>query len=898
MIDTKLSLGNSLSLEKNLPLFQLDFDDRNLRQNEAIGQLLREYFPLKPDFSEFKNPKESFIRFLRLFKYEVYHQGQAIFHHGDIPNKFWMIISGEAWRYVPKLDNGTIGSILESQLSPLKDFKSQTLMLPELRSLTKEIGIKTLRIKPFDHSKSVMTLPTEDLTVSRLDKDISDEGKIRNAVKLSPNRESEDIEIFKNFDMPDKYQINKNSMNFQMDRIFRQSESFADLLCEPSEPYPSTLIARDSSVHMIYIPMEKYNIDFKQYDQILIEKTRFVRQLFNQLPEKALQALIGAFNRKIIQVRESIFNEDSECDEILFVQKGSVEITKNVDVNSKIHPEVNSLQRSHAKRYQAPISILSEGMSFGEEMVLDKEKRIFNAKTRGIETVLYHISKTSLLELTNKHETIYPAFISKAQIDMKEKMLRLSRTLNSSSIAISLFQEPTDKEKTKKAVIMNSFDQLVRDILQDKLKKAEPASIYVASESHKYPQKLDHDASLELKRLADTKVKTIRKPVKMDAIDESEQKGSPLLPNTQQHRKNHSAYLSHITTTQDMLSPKKDHITPTSLWSRAMQASGLEKRLKMQAIRENKIPVDLHQLPEELGPKSRKSQISQVDGGEERSAHDDKHHDILNSVVSQKLKVKRNKEKSPDMYLFNIEQILDTRANARENFNKRNLSEDVSLRKMTTEVSMLKIISSPSNKIEGSKENLPIVRRKIQLKHLNTCKAFCQKNSDCDQFNLQSDQEVLSPLGNGQESQKKVVALLEKFAKSSGISQNTDKIDKKHMRHERRKNNQSCQPKTVEDEFINDKSEDRPSEEEIKDMYSNALKIGSYQTLRQAQHEKNLTSATSPHNKSMEINISNPHDEPSEKQDKGSKKPEKKIIKSKHNMFRMITMNLGIPGIK
>jgi len=610
----------STTLESSPVLFRIAPDDRNDDENEAIVSLLSEVPYLKEISQTAERPNEFLLEMSKLFQYETYSRGQAIGHYGDNPRKFWVILKGDVRLYIPRfsdeedlspvsddmspilsrygestkgslfhLDSPLLGSISPMSQSNARLFEKKSTLFFELPS-----GCSSPLRRPsdassptFDGKKAFGRQVTKQVFLDFGGSVIEEESKEMSRVGIRARRQTkstasvsmispkmEEFSIFKRFNMNKKYFNSEDVLKFQFERSMNCGGCFADLETDPYLPLPMTLVAWEE-VHVISMPMKHYTKQLRKLNRILTENLNILEDLFPEIPERVLLPLATKLEKKTFHKGDVIYREGSECTDLYIIQKGEVDLIKDVEHETPQSQEASPKLKFKSKKEKRKILMLSDRQMFGEESVLDSEVNMFTAKVRSLEMTSYILSKYLVEKTASKYEHFLPAITQKAMTSFKLKCMRESELTKETKVVSKILEKPTKQERNDKQYVKNALDYYTRLLLQERSPKGNVSSSHIRSGGRESPIKLSQEHSQELQKLADLKTKMGRNKVKIDPRFELEESS----PTFKAKRREADENILKSVANKPSYSQFEGQM-PTSLWNRGLEGTMFLKRVK------------------------------------------------------------------------------------------------------------------------------------------------------------------------------------------------------------------------------------------------------------------------------------------------------------------------------
>jgi len=607
-------------LESSPVLFRVAADDRNDDENEDIVSLLCEVPYLKEISQTAEKPNEFLLEMSKLFQYETYSRGQAIGHYGDNPRKFWVILKGDVRLYTPKLtdeedlspvsddmspilsrygestkgslfhlDSPLLGSISPVSQNHTRLFEKKSTLFFELPSgcssplrrpsdassptfdMRKTLGRQVTKQVYLDFGGSVIEEESKDL--SRVGIRARRQTKsTASASMISPHKD--EFSIFKRFNMNKRYFNSEDVLKFQFERSIKSGGCFADLQADPYLPLPMTLVAWEE-VHVISMSMKHYTKQLRKLNRVLTENLNILENLFPEIPERVLLPLATMLEKKTFHKGDVIYREGSECRDLYIIQKGEVDLIKNVEQEISQSQEASPKLKFKTKKERRKILLLSDNQMFGEESVLDSECNMFTAKVRSLEMTVYILSRKLVEKTASRYEHFLPAITQKAMTSFKVKCMRELELTKETKVVSKILEKPTKQERNDKQYVKNALDYYTRLLLQERSPKGNVSSFHIRSGGRESPMKLSQEHSQELQKLADLKTKMVRNKVKVDPRFELEE----FSPTFQVKRKEADENVVKSATNKPSYSQFEGQM-PISLWNRGLEGTMFLKRVK------------------------------------------------------------------------------------------------------------------------------------------------------------------------------------------------------------------------------------------------------------------------------------------------------------------------------
>jgi len=607
-------------------IFKKTEDERTGEDNRVIVDFLEKVPYLKSLSETFEEPRQFLWEFSQLFQYEVLTKGQALGHHEEMCEKFWIVLQGDVRTFVPKppssflFDPNLITSkppeMMKRTLSNIeaslefnnnssnssnliksksKNFEHQSTF-NLLASLQKVPETNSLDL---DEKKSIATKSNPTTNDVILEVDEHSQADDRNSIMslrrihsrsrrnrspiistiiMPPN--TEEIDIFRGFNMQSKYfaGAGEENLKFERDKNFGSGSCFNDLKVNPCMPLPSTIVCWEES-HVISIPMKTYVQEMKEKNRNISENLELLDQIFKGMQERTLIMLAFAMERRVFRRSEILYEEDNECAYLYIIEKGDIELSKNValKVNQGNDPDSNS--RPKLKNKRTPVLVLSDNQLIGEELFLNYETYCFTARVKSSDAILHMIPKDFLMNTRPYHQAFHELAVEIATSSLNSKRSRVFQTLNEAQVAFDLFDVPSTKERIERAQTKSALDYFTHISLneQESLRDISPSSPHIRI-GPEISKQLTEPNLHELQHLAMAKAKVIRHTMRY-AIKDDLETDSPIRKLKREYEERCFTELLEAHTKKPNYSNVED-ATTLSVWNIALKESTYLKRVK------------------------------------------------------------------------------------------------------------------------------------------------------------------------------------------------------------------------------------------------------------------------------------------------------------------------------
>ena len=512
---------------------------RTNSDNNLITSAL-EKIPFFKNYTTMFDQERSLLSTLTpVFKVEHYPARSVLSHHGNLVDKFFVIIEGNVRKYVPRehediekelraryiLHAANTVTINQPQASidiqdPTLLRRSNTILnIDASRTMAKALTLPgSFTSRAFDQEQDIYNaILNKQQSIVKQDQPLSQQEIESKVYEIT----GEEVQFFRSLRMSQKYFV-ETLLRFRRVKGLITGDYFGDIAMASHVPNDATLVAWDD-VYIASIEKKDYERVFKSMIDDTQDKIDFLMP--NLLPgfsSKTAINFIYNFKKEIYHVGEVIFKEGAKAEGFWMIKEGEIELFRTLDFQDKKKGAglVETEESSHKKRkHKALIVRLSAGQLLGEEIIVGINERIFTAVSKASSSTLYFLETKYLHKNDETGKEVIKYLAAQTKISMEGKLKRLNSALMEANIVLSL---PRNSDAGinvgARSKAKQTIDHLLTEFQGSEKEKEERDSTQLNTKTMLKPEHNPQEAAEweNLERLANLKYKLVLEKAKID----------------------------------------------------------------------------------------------------------------------------------------------------------------------------------------------------------------------------------------------------------------------------------------------------------------------------------------------------------------------------------------------
>lgn len=513
-------------------------EQRSPSDNQLITATLQK-IPLFKNYAALhQNDPHLLSSLAAVFKIEHYPERSVIFDHGELVDKFFLILHGDVRKYVPR-DNEDIekdkkaryilqhsSTLKANQLKSYIDFQDPQ-NIKRLKSIANLEALGSPDKAKVDYRASLGNL---DLTKIIANPNISKQRSPRKTEPALSEKEigenlyettPEEVQFFRSLNQPKRY-FSDLVLRFRRVKGLLTGDYFGDVALASSLPNDTMLVAWNE---VCIASIEKK--DYEELFKTLLEDTRdkvdfLIPNLLPGFSSKTATSFTYNFRREVYYAGDILFSEGTQAKGFWMIKEGEIELYKTMKCQDKkkvaTATEAEDGSPKKQKKHKVSIVRLSSGQLLGEEIIIGIKERLFTAIWKSSKSVVYFLDEKFLKQTDEAGKEVIKYLVARTKMNMESKLQRLNTALQEVSTVLNLPAEGDSEEASKANKAKQTIDYMLNDFncTEKEREEREKTSI-----NTKTMLRLEHSTEeaaewKSLERLAGLKYKLVLEKTKID----------------------------------------------------------------------------------------------------------------------------------------------------------------------------------------------------------------------------------------------------------------------------------------------------------------------------------------------------------------------------------------------